>query len=40
MGLLQTLMWKEVFDVLDKEIDRDVIKEGASNLIMGFESVG
>ena len=33
-------MWKEVFDVLDKEIDRDVIKEGASNLIMGFESVG
>lgn len=40
MGLLSVLMWKEVFDIKNKKIDREVIKEGGCNLILGFEGVG
>ena len=40
MGLLSVLMWKEVFDIQNKEIDREVIKEGPANMIIGFENTG
>lgn len=40
MGLLNTLIWYEVFSTLDKKIDREVIREGGCNLFFGIESVG
>ena len=38
--LLSVLIWTEVFNIQNKKIDREVIKEGPSNMIIGIENVG
>jgi len=40
MGLIDVLIWNEIFSTLNKKIDREVIHEGRCNLFFGIEGVG